>query len=295
MRVTFKQLHGGIDQVNVAAAQFTQAQWEVSTGKKLRVPSDNPTATQRAVLEQSTIDGLDAYSSAAGSASARLTALDTTLGSIGDQLSAALTALQSALGSTATQPVRDAAAATFKGIRDGVASAINSSVDGARLFSGTKSNVASYTQVSGTWTYQGDSQQATVAIDNNRNVGVSFDGQSVLKGTDANDVLTTLDNLAAAAQSNDQTTLKAGQQLLKNAFDRATRAQSQVGYDESNVAQSTNQIATLRTAATARLSSAQETNMAEAITRMAKAQTAYQAALGAVGSSSKLSLMDYIR
>ena len=142
------------------------------------------------------------------------------------------------------------------GIRDGVASAINSSVDGARLFSGTKSNVASYAQVSGAWTYQGDSQQATVAIDNNRNVGVSVDGQSILKGSDAADVLTTLDNLATAAQNNDQTTLKAGVQLLKNAFDRATRAQSQVGYDESNVAQSTNQIATLRTAAVARLSTA---------------------------------------
>ncbi|MFN7980604.1 MAG: flagellin [Vicinamibacterales bacterium] len=295
MRVTFKQLHGGIDQVNVAASQFTQAQWEVSTGKRLRVPSDDPSGTQRAVLEQSNIDSLDAYSSAAGSASARLTALDTTLGSIGDQISAALTALQSSLGSTATQPVRDAAAATFKGIRDGVASAINSSVDGARLFSGTKSNVASYAQVSGAWTYQGDSQQATVAIDNNRNVGVSVDGQSILKGSDAADVLTTLDNLATAAQNNDQTTLKAGVQLLKNAFDRATRAQSQVGYDESNVAQSTNQIATLRTAAVARLSTAQDTNMAEAITRMAKAQTAYQAALGAVGAASKLSLMDYIR
>ena len=86
--------------------QFTQAQWEVSTGKRLRVPSDDPSGTQRAVLEQSNIDSLDAYSSAAGSASARLTALDTTLGSIGDQISAALTALQSSLGSTATQPVR---------------------------------------------------------------------------------------------------------------------------------------------------------------------------------------------
>lgn len=295
MRVTFKQLHGGIDQVNVAASQFTQAQWEVSTGKRLRVPSDDPSGTQRAVLEQSNIDSLDAYNAAAGSASARLTALDTTLGAIGDQLSAALTALQSSLGSTATQPVRDAAAATFKGIRDGIASAINSSVDGARLFSGTKSNLASYAQVSGVWTYQGDSQPASVAIDNNRKVGVSVDGQSILKGTDANDVLTTLDNLAAAAQSNDQTTLNAGVQLLKNAFDRATRAQSQVGYDESNVAQSASQISTLRAAATARLSAVQDTNMAEAITRMAKAQTAYQAALGAVGASSKLSLMDYVR
>lgn len=295
MRVTFKQLHGDVSHINVAAEQFTQAQWQVSTGRRLRAPSDDPAATQRAVLEQSTIDGLDAYTSAAGSSSARLTALDTALGSVGTQLTAALTALQSSLGSTATQQVRDAAVASFRGIRDGIASTINSSVDGARLFSGTKSNVASYAKVSGAWTYQGDSQQALVSIDTNRSVAVSVDGQSVLKGSDAVDVLTLLDNLATAAQSNDQTTLQTGVQQLRNAFDRATRAQSQVGYDETSVAQSTERIQTLRNAAASRLSSSQDTNMAEAISRMSKAQTAYQAALGAVGASSKLSLMDYIR
>ncbi len=66
-------------------------------------------------------------------------------------------------------------------------------------------------------------------------------------------------------------------------------------YDETNVAQSADRMQTLRNAAGARLSAAQDTNMAEAISRMSKAQTAYQAALGAVGASSKLSLMDYIR
>ena len=295
MRVTFNQLHGGVDQINIAAAQFTEAQRQVSTGQRIRTASDDPAGAQQVILEQSNVDALDAYTSASGSASARLSALDSTLGNIGDQLSAAMTALQSSIGSTATQPVRDAAAATFRGIRDGIASAVNTSLDGQHLFGGTASNVAPYAQVSGAWTYQGDGQQAAVAIGSGRTVAVTVDGQSVLKGSDATDVLTLLDGLATAAQTNDSATLQAGVDQLKHAFDRATRAQSQIGYDEASVADVADRTATLRTAADARLSAVKDANMVEAISRMSKAQTAYQAALGAAGAASKMSLMDYIR
>jgi flagellin-like hook-associated protein FlgL len=149
--------------------------------------------------------------------------------------------------------------------------------------------------VSGAWTYQGTSQAATVAISPNTKVAVTFDGQSILKGSDATDVLSLLDSLATAAQANDTTTLQAGQGLLKNAFARVTRAQSQVGYDELSVSDGEEQRSSRRLSATTRLAEDREVNMAEALTRMSRAQTAYQAALGAMAAISKQSLMDYIR
>jgi uncharacterized protein YdbL (DUF1318 family) len=114
MRVTFNQMRDGLDAINTAAEQLADAQWQVATGYRVRVPSDDPDAAQRAILEQANMDRLDAYKAVADSASSRLTALDTTLGNIVDKITEALTALQSSLGSTATQPVRDAAAATFE-------------------------------------------------------------------------------------------------------------------------------------------------------------------------------------
>lgn len=295
MRVTFNQLRDGLDQINSAAERFTEAQWQVSTGLRNRALSNDPAASQRAVLEQATIDSLDAYTSVSGSASHRLAALDSTLGNIGDKITAALTALQSSIGTTATQPVRDAAAVTFQGLREAIAADINSTLDGTRLFGGTGPNVDPYARVSGTWTYQGTNQAVTVAIGPNRNVAITADGQSILQGSDAADVLSVLDGLATAAQSNDRTTLLAGLDQLKNAFSRANTAQSHVGYDEASVADASDRLTTLRSAATARLSSDRDVNMAEALTRMSQAQTAYQAALGAVAASSKLSLMDYIK
>ena len=52
MRVTFNQLRDGITQINAAAEEFAQAQWQVSSGLRLRAPSDDPAAAQRSVLDQ---------------------------------------------------------------------------------------------------------------------------------------------------------------------------------------------------------------------------------------------------
>lgn len=295
MRVTFNQLRDGLTQINAAAEEFAQAQWQVSSGLRMRAPSDDPAAAQRAVLDQGSVDALDAYKSVSGSASTRLSALDSTLGAIGDKITAAMTALQSSVGSTATQAVRDAAAIALKGTRDAIIGDINSSINGTRLFGGTNSNVDPYAFVSGAWTYQGTNQSTTVAVGPNTKVAITVDGQSILKGSDSTDLLSLLDQLSTAAQTNDSTTLLAGVDKLKNAFARTTRAQSQVGYDEVAVSDRSDQIASQRLAATTRLSEDQEVNMAEALTRLSKAQTAYQAALGAVATVSKQSLMDYIR
>jgi flagellar hook-associated protein 3 FlgL len=295
MRVTFNQMRDGLDAINTAAEQLADAQWQVATGYRVRVPSDDPDAAQRAILEQANMDRLDAYKAVADSASSRLTALDTTLGNIVDKITEALTALQSSLGSTATQPVRDAAAATFDGVRDAIVADINGTFGGTRLFAGANSDADAYARVAGNWTYQGTNAPLTVEIGPNRQVGVTMDGQSILQGSDSTDLLTLLDSLATAARSGDSATLLTGVDRLNAAFTRATRAQSQIGYDETSISDGSERLATLRIAAMTRLSESRDANMADALTRMSRAQTTYQAALGAVASAQKLSLMDYIK
>ncbi|MGC4086035.1 MAG: flagellin [Vicinamibacterales bacterium] len=191
--------------------------------------------------------------------------------------------------------MRDQAALSFEGIRDAIAADINSSFGGTRLFAGTNSSVAAYTKVGGTWTYQGTNTPMTVDVAQNRSVTIAMDGQAIVQGSDSTDLLTTLDNLATAARNNDTATLNQGLTLLNNAFNRATRAQSLVGNDETTVDDSTERLSSLRLAASARLSSDRDANMAEAMTKMSKAQTTYEAALGAVAAASKVSLLDYLK
>jgi flagellar hook-associated protein 3 FlgL len=295
MRATFNAVRDGLAAINTAQEQFSEAQWQVSSGKRVRVPSDDPLSAQHAVQDQAEITQIDAYTQASDSASSRLTAMDSSLGDVVNQLTRALTAAQSAQGSVVQQATRDAAALTLQGVRDAIAGDINTSFNGTYLFGGSKATTKPYVPGGAGWTYQGDGTPVSVDIRQGRSVTIAMSGQDILKGTDATDVLTSLDALATAVSSGNAAGIVTGIDALNRAFGRATQAQAQVGIGEANITDGTTQLAALQTAATTRLAADQDANVAAAITKMNQAQVAYQSALGAVAAAHKTSLLDYIQ
>jgi flagellar hook-associated protein 3 FlgL len=295
MRVTFNQIQGSLDAINLAAAQFARAQQQVASGKKSARPSDDPLSAERGIQDTAEISTIDGYSQSSDSAGARLSVLDGALSSMVDILTSAQATTAGAHGSTFDQVTRDTSSAKILGLRDALAGALNTKIRGVYVFGGSEAQVQPYANTSGAWVYSGDATEVSVDSAPNRNVSLSMDGQAIAKGTDAVDVLTVLDSLAADVKSGNEAGITTGMDALGRAFTRVVRAQSAVGTDETSVTDGQTQIASLRLAAMTRLSSDQNVNMAEAITAMSRAQTAYQAALGAVGTASKQSLLDYIR
>lgn len=294
MRLTFNALQDGLAAINTAAQQLQDAQWQVSTGRRLHFPSDDPVSAQTAVTAQGDIAGLDSYTSTGSTANSRLTALDSTLGDIVTKLTQALSTATGAHGNTPDQVSRDAASQSLIGVREAIATDINSKFDGSYLFSGTNSSTQPYVQVAGAWTYQGNNTPAQVEVLQGRSVAFTVDGQQVMQGSDSTDLLTTLDNLAAAVKTGDNTAIGNGIDALQRAMTRTTSAQSMVGVDENTLSDAQTRIATLRQAASDQLSKASDANLADAITRMVQADTTYKAALGAVGATEKVSLLDYL-
>lgn len=295
MRLTFRQAYGGLDYVTIASEQMERARQQVQSGKRLEKPSDDPAAMQRSVEGRAEIRTLETYTRTGDSALSRLAAMDTVLGDIVDQLSQAKVATLSVRGSVATQQQRDAAALALEGIRDSIAGNLNTAVRGVYLFSGAASTSASYVKAGGSWTYQGDSSPVGVNIGPNQTVDVTTDGQAIAQGTDATNVLDELEALIVAVRANDQAGMAAGSAALDRAFARTTRAQSRVGADESAVADRQGQITPMRLGALARVSKDEDADLAMAISEMTRAETAYRAALSAVGAASRTSLLDYVR
>jgi flagellin-like hook-associated protein FlgL len=129
---------------------------------------------------------------------------------------------------------------------------------------------------------------------------VAFNGQAILGGgTEAglptNDLLAILTDLAAAARVPDPAALEAGMAELGAAFDRLTRAQSRVGSDLAAIDTQRLQLGARKLAGQTRLSTLEDANMAESISAMTRADTAYRAALGATSATNKVSLMDYLQ
>src|SRR6476661_4657920 len=136
MRLTFNSIRDGLDAINNASDQFASAQWQVSSGRRLRTSSDDPIAAQSAVNDQAEIATIDSYSRASDSAVSRLAMLDSVLGDVVDKITQAMTAAQGARGSSVSASGRAAASDTLKGIRDTIAGDINTTFNGSALFSG---------------------------------------------------------------------------------------------------------------------------------------------------------------
>jgi flagellar hook-associated protein 3 FlgL len=295
MRVLFDIFRDGLFAINSASDKLATAQQQVATGKRIHTISDDPQAVRQAVGEHATLGALDAYTRSADSATARLLAADSVLSSIVDKISAAIVSGTAARGSNVTAAARDAHAAELRSLRDGLLNDFNASVSGTYLFSGTEVTTPAFANVGGVWTYQGNGGTAQVEVERGRLINVSFDGRAIAQGGDAADVFTVIDDLAAAIEAGDSDAMAAGIDALDRAFDRALQAQGRLGADERAVYDASARLADLRLAAAGRRSKLEDANMAEAVTRLQQADTAYRAALSAVSTSERVSLLDFLR
>ena len=298
MRVTFNaQNRNSTAGLEDAASRLLEFQRQVSTGKRIEKPSDDPSATLGSIGEHTEMAAIDQYARATDTIASRLSVVDTVLSDLIVQIERAQVASASARGSSKTPVQREAAAVDLEGIRDTIFSDMNTAFNGTHVFSGQASTVPPFTRV-GTGpisAYAGSTAEMVVDIDQQRAVKMAFNGEALTQGSDAQDIFVEFDNLIAAVRAGDQDGIDAGMQALTRMFDRVSTAQGRVGADLRTIDEHKLRLGELRRASTKRLSALEDTNMAEAITGMAQADAAYRAALGAVNSVTRMSLMDYLR
>lgn len=295
MRMVFDVIRDGLVALNSTSEQMAAARQQVTTGRRINQLSDDPLGVAQAVGERETMGQIDAYTKTASAASSRLAAADTVLSGYIDKLTSAITTVTGAIGSTSTPETRTAAAAQLRGLRDSLIGDINAKFEGTYLFGGAATTTTPYASAgAGAWTYQGDNAPVQVEIENGRLVSVTADGQSIAQGSDATDVFTTLENVAQAIENGDDVGAKTGLDAIERGFDRANRAQSLLGVDERGVTDAQTRLQALRLAADQRRSKIEDANLAESLSKMNQADTAYKAALGAVSSAERLSLLDFL-
>jgi flagellar hook-associated protein 3 FlgL len=277
------------------AAELARRQREVSSGLRLHAPSDDPAAASAVSAERTELAVIDRYQQAADSVASRLSVVDVVLTTLIDQTTAAKVAAMSARGSTQSQTQRDAAAEQLLSIRDAVLSAVTTQYRSSYLFSGNATTTAPWVRVGDSVSpYQGSPTGVEVDIDRQTEIQVAFNGRAVL-GEDAENLFTSLENLAAAARAGDAQGLTDGMAELDRAFDRLTRTQSRVGSDLAAIDTQRQQLGARKLAGQTRVSTLEDANMAESLSAMNRADTAYRAALGATSATNRVSLMDYLQ
>lgn len=272
-------------------------QRELASGRRIHTASDDPGGAAAAVRSRAEVGTLDQYARASDSVEARLSVVDSVLSDLVSHITAAKTSAAGASNSGQTAVQREAAATNLESIRDALFSSFSTRVAGTYVFSGLASTAPPYVKnPDGTVAaYQGHASTTSVDIDRAVSVQITFSADAILRGTDATNLFTELDNLATAIRAGDMAGIDAGRDALDRAFERATAAQAQVGISLRSVDTGRVQIDARRRASTQEVSRHEDANLAKTLTDLAAADTALQAALGALGRTSQLSLLDYLR
>jgi flagellar hook-associated protein 3 FlgL len=298
MRTTFNStFRDGAAGIAAASERMIDAQRQVSTGKRINKISDDPTGASNVIAERNALGAVEQYKSSADSVGSRLTVIDTVLDDVLEKLTRAQEVAMAGQGSAKTQIQRDAAAQELRGLREAVLDDLNTTFHGSFLFSGASATTKPF-QVGGGGAinpYAGALSENQVDIGDGRSVKVTFNGNDVAQGAAAQHVFDTFDDLITAVSGGNDAAISTGIQELKAAFDRTSRFQGAVGSDMQEVDAQKLRLQQMKLSTDERLSKLEAANIAEAISNMSQADTAYQAALGAVSTATRVSLLDYLK
>jgi flagellar hook-associated protein 3 FlgL len=163
-------------------AELAKSQTQISTGRSVNAPSDDPVAAAQERLRQSELSGIKSSQSSVAATQTRLTAMESSMESIRSVLSRANELALKGANASNSQNDRNAIADELDQLIKSVKDSVNAKVDNDYVFSGTKTDTAPYTTATGD-TYQGDANAivrdggAGVQLQNNPSF-TSVDGTS---------------------------------------------------------------------------------------------------------------------
>jgi flagellar hook-associated protein 3 FlgL len=296
MRVNSNMVPDILADLQQSQSALNIALQEVSTGKSVSEPSDNPTAS--AEMVQNTIEtaDVDQYTQNINSVLTNVQTASSALSSVATSLTQAVSLGTEGGNGTNSSTNLATLAQQVQSILTSVVSDANTSVGGTYLFGGTVSNAAPYTadSTSGTgYTYNGNSDTNSVAIGDNLNMQVNLPGSQIFSNS-SNNILGALNSLVSALQSGNTSDIESATSAITSAITYVSgqqgfysNAENQLNSQENVLQQDT---VTLTT---------QENNLvgvdeATAATELSQAETDNSAALAAAAKVLPNTLLNYL-
>ena len=279
-----------------AADQAEQtALLQLTTGKRVNVASDDPSAAAREVAIASQSGNCDQFLRSISSISAELQTADSAL-------SSGVTALQQAISlgveganGTMSQNDRAALASQVQHISQQLMSVANLSYNGKYVFAGTADSQPPYVAAAGGVTYQGNDSVNQVEIEAGQTIAVNQPGSQLFSAAGAN-AFQALSDLATALQSSSSTTddIANATNQVRTAYDQLNSARTFYGSTLDQLNDGQNFLNSEKLQLTQQSSDLVGVDMNQAATNLANAETARNAALQATASIGNLSLFDYL-
>ena len=293
--------------VNDLTSRMARSQKQISSGRAISAPSDDPLGTQRALGLRSTIAGSQQQQRNIDEANGWLQTTDDALSDVSSVINRARELTVQGASDSLGPSQLEAIALEIDQLAEAVKQSANASYQGTYVFAGAATTTAPYSIAPGVDGFQAD-QTGVVA----RTIGP---GVSVQINTNANALLgsgnpsgpgsgdgkliATLRDIAAHLRSNvpaDRDALRNGDlAALSNSLDAVSQSRATVGAVMSRLDSAKTRLASIEDTTTSLLSETEDTDLTKAILDLTNQQNAYQAALRSGASVIQPSLLDFLR
>ncbi len=288
--------------IDSAQQLMDHTQGELSSGRTILEPSNNPFGASQVIELQSTLDGLSSYEKSAQDGISWLNTASGALANINEVSQRVRELLVQAANGINSQSDRENIADEVQQIAETVKQDADTQYGGQYVFSGTATSTAPYQQGEGTDAYQGNTGTITRAVGPGQSVTVSVPLASVLGNGQAGggdgrllDTLRTIvtnlrEGTPASVEALSGTDLKA----LDSNLESLANIQADAGAATDQLNAAMTRVQGLQTTTTAQLSNVQDANVAQVAVEFSNEQSAYDAALRAGASIVQESLLEFL-
>jgi flagellar hook-associated protein 3 FlgL len=280
--------------LNRTRQEEEEALLELSSGRKVNQPSDDPAAAALLTDNYDRATFVSSYLSNITAVQAQMQTADSTFSSIETALQSALTVGTEAANGTLNAADRSAIAQELQGTQQQLLSLVNTAFQGRYLFSGTATDTRPFVADPGAPSgvrYEGNDAVNQISVGDGYEISVNQPGDRLFTAL-GHDMFLGLSNLIQAVQSNSG--YDAAIAGVRDAFDNILAQRVFYG---NGIKQAQSQASYLNTAKL-QLSEQENTlggaDIAAAASRLTNAETATNSTLSAMAGFSRLSLFDYL-
>jgi|SRR5580704_32447 flagellar hook-associated protein 3 FlgL len=282
--------------IETSLDRLDTTQQELSTGKRINQPSDDPSGTALTLNLNTQLANLTNYSNQVTDGTGWAQAQSSALTDITNAAQRIQELTTEAANGTQTTADMQASAQEVNQLIDEIKQDANTQYNGQYVFSGSATSTAPY-QSGSNDTYGGNSGAVTRTIGPNTTLTVSANLQGVLgNGQSSSDgqLLDTLRTIAGNMQSGNSSGLNANLSSLTTNLNSLTGLSANVGATQDRLQMASSRIQTLQTSDTQVLSNTQDADMASTEINFSTQQAALTAALQAGAHIVQESLMNFL-
>jgi flagellar hook-associated protein 3 FlgL len=270
-----------------------QLQEQVSSGRKINKPSDNPVTAVRGMFYRSSLNEIDQYKRNADDGLSWMTSTDEALDEVTSVLQRVRELTIQGKNGTNSETDRNAIAEEISQLKEHLGEISNSQIAGKYIFAGTDVKTPPYSSATKEFT-NANNEKLELVVGQNNTVQINVKGIDVFNNDGAGGIFKVLSDIETDFRSpNPGSTDHLAQ--LDGQMDNLLRHRSELGARMNRMELSISRIDGLEVSTTRLLSGEEDVDMAEVITNLKAQENVQRAALSVGARIIQPSLVDFLR